>query len=269
MIHGYTLMDIVNKNIVITGASSGIGYSILRACLDFDCRIIATAQNREKLEKVIAPFSDRVIPFAGNIGEQATVDRLFEFALDRLGSVDIFFANAGFAYYESLQRPDWSHLEQIFSVNTFSPIYSLLKMNELNQGRSWKTVMINSAMAEWALPGYAVYGATKSAVNHFSKSNRFDASGRHVLMVYPIATITNFFETAGRSVPLPYPVQQPDVVARKIIRAVLSDQRILYPSMFFRFLLISRRFFPFIETVYQQMQSTRFRRWLKEGVERQ
>lgn len=254
-------MDIDRKNIVITGASSGIGYAIMMACLEFDCTVVAAAQNDELFQQVLLPWKDRVIPFAGDLGEHVNIDRLFDFAIERLGSIDIFIANAGFAYYESLQRADWSHIENIFRINTFSPIYSLLKMNELNQGRTWKTVIVSSAMAEWALSGYALYGATKSATHHFSKAYRSDNPGRNLMMVYPITTLTRLFEQAGTSVPVPRPAQTPEVVARKIIKGILSDQRVIYPSLFFRTLLNLNSFFPFIEKTYQEMQYQEFKRW--------
>jgi len=107
-------MEIDRKNIVITGASSGIGYSILKACLDFDCKIIAAGQNCERLEELATPYKERVFPFSGNLGDPFHLDRLFEYAISTLGSIDIFIANAGYAYYESAEEADWSHIEQIF-----------------------------------------------------------------------------------------------------------------------------------------------------------
>jgi short-subunit dehydrogenase len=259
-------MEIDRKNIVITGASSGIGYSILKACLDFDCKIVAAAQNGERLEELIASYRDRVFPFTGNLGDPFQLDRLFEFAMNRLGSIDIFIANAGYAYYESLGKADWSHIEQIFRVNTFSPIYSILKMRELNAGESWKTVVISSAIAVWALPGYAIYGATKSAVNHFLKSYRLDNDRRKVMIVYPISTSTGFFERAGKSVPVSYPLQTPETVAKKIIKGILNDKQLLYPSPFFQTLKSINQYLPFIEKIYQQMQLWIFRKWLKKSA---
>lgn len=103
-------MEINKTNIVLTGAASGIGLAILKELLQFDCKIIAADRDAEPLEKVALSCIDRIIPFVGNLSSPDQVDQLFGFALKSLGSIDIFIANAGFAYYEQLKEPDWAHL---------------------------------------------------------------------------------------------------------------------------------------------------------------
>ncbi len=256
-------MDINKTNIVLTGAASGIGLAILQELIKFDCKIIAADKNAEHLEKVTLSHIDKVTPFVGNLSIPEQVDQLFEFALTSLGSIDLFIANAGFAYYEQLSHSDWSHLEQIFRVNTISPIYSILKMARLNPHKKWKTVMISSAMADWAVPGYSVYGATKAAIQRFSEGYRFDNNANNLMVVYPIATRTNFFETAGNQIPLAFPVQSARSVARKIINGIRHDKRRVYPSGLFRIILIINRFLPFIKPVYQRIEFGKLKKWLK------
>ena len=257
-------MDITKTNIVLTGAASGIGLAILEELLKFDCKIIAAGRNAEQLEKVTLNHIDKVIPFVGDISNPEQVDQLFDFAMKSLGSIDLFVANAGFAYYEKLKEADWAHLEQIFRVNTLSPIYSLLKMQQMNPGNRWKTVMISSAMAEWAVPGYSVYGATKAAIHRFAEGYKFDNFGNNLMVVYPIATRTRFFETAGMRIPKAFPVQSAESVARKIIKGIRRNRSKVYPSALFRFILIFNRILPFIKPVYQAIEFRKLKRWLKK-----
>ncbi|MCX6223364.1 MAG: SDR family NAD(P)-dependent oxidoreductase [Bacteroidia bacterium] len=257
-------MDITKTNIVVTGAASGIGLAILEELLKFDCKIIAADRNAENLEKVAITHIDKVTPFVGDLSNPDQVDQLFDFAKTSLGSVDLFIANAGFAYYEQLKGADWSHLELIFRLNTLSPIYSLLKMQQLNSHKKWKTVMVSSAMAEWSVPGYTVYGATKAAIHRFAEGYRFDNSGNHLMVVFPIATRTKFFETAGNRIPMAFPIQSAESVAKKIIKGIRHDRRKVYPSGLFRFILIINRILPFIKPVYQAIEFRKLKRWLKK-----
>lgn len=258
-------MEINRTRIVLTGGASGIGSAILRELIRFNCKIIIADRNAAQLEKVTLSYMDKVIPFVGDLSNPDQVDQLFDFAITTLGSVDLFIANAGFAYYEQLKGPDWLHLEQIIRINTLSPIYSLLKMQQMNLHKNWKTVMISSAMAEWAVPGYSIYGATKAAIHRFAEGYAFDNPGRNLLMVYPIATRTCFFETAGKDIPKAFPVQSAEWVARKIIKGILRDRLHVYPSRLFRIILIINRLLPFIKPVYQSIEFRKLKHWLSRN----
>jgi uncharacterized protein len=258
-------MHIEKARVVVTGAASGIGLAILKELLKLDCKIVAADKNAEQLEKITLSAFDKIIPFTGDLASPDQIDQLFDFAIATLGSIDLFIANAGFAYYEQLGEPDWNHIDKIFRINSLSPIYSLMKMQRLNSGNPWKTVMVSSAIAEWAVPGYTVYGATKAAISRFAEGYRFDHPGRNLMVVYPIATLTNFFETAGKEIPVAFPVQSPEKVARKIIRGILRDRRTVYPSKLFPFILAVNRFLPFIKPAYQSAELGKFRKWLKSN----
>ncbi len=87
-------MQIAHKNIILTGAASGIGKALLNQLLDFEGVKIITV-DFDKIENV----SDKIIPFVCDLSQQSEIDRLFEFAIAQFQAIDIFIANAGFAYY--------------------------------------------------------------------------------------------------------------------------------------------------------------------------
>ena len=82
-------MRINNKNIILTGAASGIGKALLNQLLDFEgIKVIAVDLN------VIEDSSDKIIPFICDLSQQSEVDRLFEFALTQFQAVDIFIIDS-------------------------------------------------------------------------------------------------------------------------------------------------------------------------------
>jgi NAD(P)-dependent dehydrogenase (short-subunit alcohol dehydrogenase family) len=88
-----------------------------------------------------------VVLFTYDLSQKNAIDKLFEQVLNLWGKIDVFVANAGFAYYEKLETANWQHIEKIYQVNTFAPIYSLLKMKELNKDKDFYVCITASAMA--------------------------------------------------------------------------------------------------------------------------
>ena len=139
-------------------------------------------------------------------------------------------------------------------------------MVELNNNRPYKVVITASAMGHWALPGYALYSSTKAALHSFATSYRMQLDDPAKLMlVYPIATRTNFFERAGEDskqiAPTPFPSQTPDYVAKQIIEGIKADRKAVYPSIIFRIVKFLNRFLP-IQWLNRQLENRAFKRWL-------
>ena len=120
-------MDLKNKKVVITGASSGIGLAVLRRLLEEGAVVVAAARHTQNINIK----TDNLILCSCDVSVREEVDRLFSFAVSALGTIDIFIANAGFAYYEIIDTPDWVHAQSIFDTNVLSVIYSAEKMKAL------------------------------------------------------------------------------------------------------------------------------------------
>jgi len=188
-------MDINNKNIVLTGASSGIGMELLNMLASFEkVKIIAVARHVDKIQAI----PDKVYPFAADVSNKDGVDSLFEYAQETFGNIDIFIANAGFAYLEKLETPDWKHIENIFTLNVFSPIYSLEKLSQDSVKQKAFVCTISGAGLA-SLPAYSLYCSTKAALHHFVKTYRYEKQNNlQITAVYPVATRTDVFDKATR-----------------------------------------------------------------------
>jgi uncharacterized protein len=255
-------MQITHKNIILTGAASGIGAALLGLLRDFEgVKIIAVDQNPVEMT------SGSVIPFVCDLSQQTEIDRLFDFALEQFQTIDIFIANAGFAYYEAMQEANWQRIEKIFQVNVFSPIYAFQKMKALNQNREYFVLMTASAMAKVAIPGYALYGATKAALDRFEDAYRFEkADSGHLALVYPVATKTNFFgrsvDFKGKTVPLPFPASTAEEVAKAMINGILKNKTHIYTSRLFVAGRFFQKLFELMAYPYQYFYAKKLKEWL-------
>jgi short-subunit dehydrogenase len=263
-------MQIEGKRIVLTGAASGIGRAVLEELAGFPVSLLAVDRDQNKLAEAWAQLAGcqaAQFSFSGDLGCQETVDLLFEQAQQQMGGIDLFIACAGFAYYERADQPDWEHLSNIYKVNVFSPIYTFTKLRAINPHGQFKMVFVASAMAQMSIPGYAVYSATKASLDRFAEGVRFELDDpRQLMLVYPIATRTNFFKSANQSTPIPWPSQTPQQVAHAIIRGIHADRLSVYPSLVFKAVLAVDRILPFTRRLYQRAEWIKFRNWNNKRV---
>jgi short-subunit dehydrogenase len=95
-------------------------------------------------------------------------------------------------------------------------------------------VITASAMAKTGMPNYAMYAATKAALDRFADCFRFEHQPAcHLMLVYPIATKTDFFNGQDLS-KIPWPSQSPQKVAQSILKGVSQKKTSVYPSFLFR-----------------------------------
>lgn len=251
------------RNIVLTGASSGIGKELLALFKDTEgVRIIAVARNIDNIE-----CNGGVYPFSADLSKQEDVDRIFEYAKSVFGTIDLFIANAGIAYIEELEKADWQHLEKIYSLNTTSVIYSLLKFNDQAMGAPVQFVCTISAVAFISLHAYALYCSSKAALHQFIEGYRQEKKeNMSITAVYPIAIKTSFFDHASgdRNTPAPWPQQRVEVVARKIMKGIEKKQKRVYPSLAFRIFYPIGRAFPFLLKLYTLIEKRKTKQWFSQ-----
>ena len=257
---------ITNKNIVLTGASSGIGFEVLRLIAkDGTNRILAVSRHAEQL---LATYADNVIPFNMDISTSAGVDAVFEKAAEVFDGqkIDIFYANAGFPYYEEFNYEDWDRVKVMFDTNTLSPIYTYAKYLHHLDGRSGILAYTVSAIGQMAMPGYAIYSASKFGLHGFQEAIRLEApKNMQITCLYPVATDTNFFRVAN-PVPFekPFPVQQPDVVARKMVAGIDTGKKFVSPSPLFGLSKVLMGVCPPVRTVYWGLETAKLNRFKKK-----
>ena len=251
-------MELQGKNVIITGASTGIGFELMTMLLDQGCKVMAASRTIS----TIKAEHENLHKFDCDVSSSEGVDRLFDFALTKFKSIDIFVANAGFAFFEEMDAPDWEHYLKIFNINVFSAFYAAQKMKELNGQRPFNFIITASGMSFFSLPGYSMYSSTKAAVRGFADSYRYELSkGQFIQCVYPIATKTPFFQNAG-GIPMAWPVQSVEHVAKKIIKGIRKNRNHIFPSKLFRLFNVLAALCPPIVKIYNIPNERKFRHYL-------
>ena len=253
--------EIADKKIVITGANSGIGLEVMDLLLKKRGNIIfAVDLNIDNIVKFVERYENRVIPFKCDISNPENIDMIFGWAEDAMDGIDIFYANAGFSYYEEMNYVDWNRVQHMFATNVFSPIYSYQKFVQHLNGRKGMFAVTGSAMGYMGMPGFTLYSSSKFAINGFQEAIGLEKPDNvHIITLFPVATDTNFFSAASKlEFAKPYPLQTPDVVAYRMIRGMEKGKKKVQPCRLFSVAMLFFKILPFTKTLYLRSEKKKF-----------
>ncbi|MEQ1624992.1 MAG: SDR family NAD(P)-dependent oxidoreductase [Sediminibacterium sp.] len=247
-------MSFHHQHIVITGAASGIGLALVRELAQYSCQVLAIDKDENGLmllEQEMESCKMQIQSLALDLTNPDQIQSIVPLALEKLGSIDQFFANAGIALYGSFGSQSFNARQSQIMVNLVAPIEGLYQMIQLTNGHPFSYVITASAMAKIGMPKYAMYAATKSALDRFAECFRFEQNpGCHLMLVYPIATRTDFFNGQELS-KIPWPSQSPKKVAQSILKAVRHKKTSVYPSLLFRCMISLQLFNKWLMYPYQ------------------
>jgi short-subunit dehydrogenase len=197
-------MDYKGKTALITGASSGIGFQYAEEFARRGANVILVARRESQLNKLAAQLKKDFGVEAHVIAmDLATLDagkNLMQTLANGKHDVDILVNNAGFGTGGRLENEDRDRVQKEIILNvatltdlTAAILPSLLKKN------AGAIVNIASTASYQAVPGMAVYAATKAYVRSFTEAvwGEVEDTNVKVLTVSPGATATEFFEVAG------------------------------------------------------------------------
>ena len=122
-------MRLEGKNIIVTGASAGIGRAIATLYVQEGANVIAVARRGYLLEELAAELKDapgKLIPYPGDVRKQEVCDGMIDFCVEKFGRLDVLVNDAG-VMDDNTAIGDVSNemLEDVMQVNTYSPIYAM------------------------------------------------------------------------------------------------------------------------------------------------
>jgi NAD(P)-dependent dehydrogenase (short-subunit alcohol dehydrogenase family) len=180
----------------VTGASQGLGLTLVKKLLDHGYRVAATSRDAHTLGQAVGLIdSDRFLPLAVDLNNLDCIDESIQQTLATFGKIDVVVNNAGYGMagtVEEIAEPD---IRNIFNVNvlaTIDVVKSVLPV--MRSQRSGYIINIGSVAGFVGAPGWSVYSATKAAVAAFSEVIALDVKefGIKVTVVEPSGFRTGF-----------------------------------------------------------------------------
>jgi len=210
------LADWRDKQVVITGASSGMGRLLALRVASEGARVALVARRDDRLQEVaeaIRAEGSEAIVTPCDVANRDEVNEAVRSILERFGKVDVLVNNAGYGGHYDFLEWDFADIERMVQVNFLGTVYwtKALLPAMIERGDGW-VVFMASVAGRIGVPGESVYSATKFAMAGLAEaiSIEVEESGVHVLTVCPGAIDTEFFDDAART-------RMPDVALRSMI----------------------------------------------------
>lgn len=166
------MSQLTNKRILITGASKGIGFALVKACLDAGARVSAFARSIDSLS---ALKSDQLVVTAGDVIDAKAVNEWVSHSLEQLGGIDVVINCAGVMYYQSLLNADLTEMSQMIAVNCLGFTQVLHEtLPHLKQSTSAHVINITSDAGRQPFPGLAIYSGTKAFQEFVARAMRLE-----------------------------------------------------------------------------------------------
>lgn len=189
----------------ITGASEGLGLSLVKQLLAVGYKVAATSENLIALENAVGADNTDFLPMAVVPGDDNSVKQSIETTLQRFGKIDVVVNNAGYGLLGSVEELSDLESRANFEVNFFGMLNVIRNtMPHFRKQRSGHIFNISSIGGFYGgSPGFGIYCATKFAVAGLSESLAVEARsfGVHVTVVLPGYSSTDFLTSDSLIVP--------------------------------------------------------------------
>ena len=175
------MSNLENKNIIVTGASGGIGNSIIKRLNEAGANILASGTRIEKLEELKKNFEGlKILKF--DISQSEKIEEFIENATNELGgSLDGIVNNAGITQDNLAIRMSLDEWQKVININLTSTfLMSKFAIKKMLKNKSGKIVNITSVVGHTGNLGQANYTASKAGIVAMSKSLAIEYAKKNI-----------------------------------------------------------------------------------------
>jgi short-subunit dehydrogenase len=195
------------KVIVLTGASRGIGRALAHAFAEAGANLVLAARDQQQLGDVAAEcgvirpgMQTLVVPT--DITDEAHLQNLVDKTLEHFGHIDVLMNNAGIIQGGAVSDIGTDSIRLQFEVNVMSAIrLTQIALSTMLPRGEGHIVFVSSMAGDLAMPYFATYSASKSALHGFADGLRRElaSTGVKVTTINPSFTDTEMVEEAGKA----------------------------------------------------------------------
>jgi len=175
------MSDLKDKNIIVTGATGGIGNSIIKKLSEAGANILASGTRIEKLEELKKNFEKiKILKF--DISQNDKIEEFIENATKELGgSLDCIVNNAGITQDNLAIRMSLEEWQKVIDINLTSTfLMSKFAIKKMLKNKSGKIVNITSVVGHTGNLGQANYTASKAGIIAMSKSLAIEYAKKNI-----------------------------------------------------------------------------------------
>ena len=184
-------MELKDKIIWITGASSGIGEALTYSCIAEGAKVVISARREEELKRVAdncKTDSENIFILPLDLEHTEDIEEKVKIVNLKFGRIDILINNGGIGQRGKAVNTDTEVDRRVMEINFFGTInLSKAVARVMQQQKSGKLVVISSIMGKYGLPLYTTYAASKHALYGYFEALRQElyADNVKVLIISP------------------------------------------------------------------------------------
>jgi 3-oxoacyl-[acyl-carrier protein] reductase len=175
------MFDLTGRNVLVTGASGGIGGEITRVLHGAGATVALSGTREGPLEALAAELGSRAHLLICDLSDAASVEALPKAAIAAMGSVDVLVNNAGITrdnLFMRMSDDEWSSVLNVNLTSTFRLCRGVLR--GMMKARWGRIVNISSVVGATGNPGQANYAASKAGMVGMSKSLAYEVASRGI-----------------------------------------------------------------------------------------
>ncbi len=227
---------LINKTVVISGASGGLGFAVAKLLIEkYNCKIIGIARNEQKIKTAIETLGDKKENFTYRLFDVSVKENWVNFYNELVESntqIDMLINNAGFMLpFATFEKYTDQQVEEIINTNFIANVNSVkVLLPLLKKSKTPSIVNISSAAGLCVVVGQSMYCATKFAMRGFTESLQQDYKKQiYVGGVYPgfIKTdILNRQSIDDKSNKLIHKLMMPvEKASKKIVKGIAKKKK--------------------------------------------
>ena len=174
------MKDLKNKNIIVTGASGGIGNSIVEKLYEYGANILASGTRVEKLNDLRNKFEKiKILQF--DISQTENIEEFIDNASNKLGGLDCIINNAGITKDNLAIRMSIEEWQKVIDINLTSTfLMSKFAIKKMLKNKKGKIINITSVVGHTGNLGQANYTASKAGIVAMSKSLAIEYAKKNI-----------------------------------------------------------------------------------------
>jgi 3-oxoacyl-[acyl-carrier protein] reductase len=195
-----TARTLEGKVAIVTGGSRGIGRAIAeRLSTEGASVVLSYVRNKEAAQETVAAIEasgGQALAVQADIGLVSDIHHLFAETIEQFGHLDILVNNAGTGIFAPLTEITETHFDALFALNVKGVFFALQEAARLMKDGG-RIVNISAGITISGVPGGALYGGSKGAVEQFTQAVAKELAGRGITVntVSPGGTTTELFNT--------------------------------------------------------------------------
>jgi len=224
-------MNVQNKVVIITGASSGIGLATAKILSEKNANLALVARSKEKLEQLSKTLAgSKAVP--ADMTKIDVIKKMVNQTETHFGRIDALINCAGQGYDAPIEKTDIGIFQHIFELDVVGPLVAMQQViPAMRRQGGGAVVNVSSGTALMYLPNNGAYSAMKRALANLSLTAREELKqdGIVVSVVYPYVTLTDFEKNTIKDPSLtqemqegelPFPADTAEYAAQKIIEGL-------------------------------------------------